>query len=402
MAHIAKRTIGKGIRYEVRWRGANGREKSRSFLRKLDAEAWKAKADSERWGGEVPTEQSRLTLREWSGQWLAADAHRLAPTTSEHYESSMRNWILPAIGDHQLRKIAPSTLRSWMQGMLDAGASPSVASAARRCLHRCLEVAVAAELISRNPCTKAVVAPRIEVEMTAPLTPVQLLTLEAAMPNRWRSLVLVGGTSGPRLAELAAVTRSDVLEDGRMISITKTLHAVRGGGWEYRTPKTAAGRRVVALPPVTQIALLGHLASLRGDVVWPGLLSNGNRWRKNVWAPAISSIGRPELRFHDLRHTAISLAIGAGADAKVVQHMAGHASLAMTLGRYGHMLGRSATSVAAAMDTMFPSAEVAKKATRRTKNAARSPTSLSTLSLLLHQARCEVARLHSAGPSGPR
>ena len=370
MASIEKRTTTKGIRYEVRWRASDRTDRSRSFLRKADAEAWRNRVENERWGGEAATQQSRLTLREWSEQWLSADVHRLAPTTSEHYESSMRNWILPAIGDRQLRNLTPAILRSWMQGMLDAGASAPVASAARRCLHRCLEVAVAAELLARNPCTKAVVAPRVEVPMTEPLTPAQLLMLERAMPDRWRSLVLVAGTAGPRLAELAAITRSDVLEDGRLLSITKTLHAVRGGGWEHRTPKTAAGRRVVALPPVTRTALLGHLVSAGDEVLWPGLLSNGDRWRKKVWMPALASIGRPDLRFHDLRHTAISLAIGAGADAKVVQHMAGHASLAMTLGRYGHMLGRSATSVAEAMDALFPEAPTPKKVARRLRKAA--------------------------------
>ena len=189
------------------------------------------------------------------------------------------------------------------------------------------------------------------------------------MPEKWRGLVLVAGTAGPRLAELAAVTRKDVLDGGRRIEITKTLHAVRGGGWEYRAPKTVAGRRTVALPPVATDALLKRLRLLRGDVLWPGLLSNGNRWRTSVWSPAARTIGRPDLRFHDLRRTAISLAIASGADAKVVQHLAGHSSLAMTLGRYGHMLGRSVTSVAEAMDGLFAKESSSTKA-RRTRSAA--------------------------------
>lgn len=112
--------------------------------------------------------------------------------------------------------------------------------------------------------------------------------------------------------------------------------------------------RRASIPPIVAEALAKRLHEVAPEErIWPGLITNGSRWCREVWDPAVSAIGRPGFHFHDLRHTAISLAIGSGADAKVVQAMAGHASLAMTLGRYGHLLQQSSATVAERMSVLF-------------------------------------------------
>ena len=77
-----------------------------------------------------------------------------------------------------------------------------------------------------------------------------------------------------------------------------------------------------------------------------------NNFRKRVWLPAVHRAGLEPLRFHDLRHTCASLAIAAGADIKVLQRMMGHASAALTLDRYGHLMPGQAESVADRLDQM--------------------------------------------------
>ena len=71
-----------------------------------------------------------------------------------------------------------------------------------------------------------------------------------------------------------------------------------------------------------------------------------------MWGPAVLAAGVAPLRLHDLRHTCASLAIAAGADVKVLQRMLGHASAALTLDRYGHLLPGQAESVADRLDVM--------------------------------------------------
>ena len=73
---------------------------------------------------------------------------------------------------------------------------------------------------------------------------------------------------------------------------------------------------------------------------------------KRVWYPAVTETGLAPLRPHDLRHTCASLAIAAGADIKVLQRMLGHASAALTLDRYGHLMPGQAEQVADRLDEM--------------------------------------------------
>ena len=56
------------------------------------------------------------------------------------------------------------------------------------------------------------------------------------------------------------------------------------------------------------------------------------------WSEATSAVGVPGFRVHDLRHTAASVWLAAGADPKVVQRVLGHATAAMTMDLYGHMI----------------------------------------------------------------
>jgi integrase len=132
-----------------------------------------------------------------------------------------------------------------------------------------------------------------------------------------------------------------------------------GGRHEALPPKSAAGRRSVSVPGVVLAALEEHLATYAeagaGGLVFPaptgGYLRIEN-FRKRVWQPAITAAGVAPLRIHDLRHTCASLAIAAGADVKVLQRMLGHASAALTLDRYGHLLPGQARTVADRLDEM--------------------------------------------------
>ena len=81
-----------------------------------------------------------------------------------------------------------------------------------------------------------------------------------------------------------------------------------------------------------------------------------NHFRRRTWAPAVEAAGLAPLRIHDMRHTAASLAIKAGADVKVVQRMLGHASAAMTLDRYGHLMPGQAEAVADRLDALMSAA----------------------------------------------
>jgi integrase len=110
-------------------------------------------------------------------------------------------------------------------------------------------------------------------------------------------------------------------------------------------------RRAVIAESVTTVHGAGKGG---GELVFPGVRGGGalraTVFRRAAFDEAAAAIGLPGLHPHELRHTAASLAIAAGADVKVFQQMLGHASAAMTLDRYGHLSGDRLDQVAAALD----------------------------------------------------
>jgi integrase len=86
-----------------------------------------------------------------------------------------------------------------------------------------------------------------------------------------------------------------------------------------------------------------------------------SNFHRRVWQPAITEIGLGDLVPHDLRHTAASLAISAGASVKAVQRMLGHASAQITLDRYSHLYDDDLEKLADSMDARYGAAQVRPK-----------------------------------------
>jgi integrase len=197
------------------------------------------------------------------------------------------------------------------------------------------------------------------------LTHGEVATLAADIDDRYRALVYVAAYTGLRARELMALRRSHVDLLRRTITVVEQVQYI-GGRHVVSPPKSAAGRRSVALPRLVADELDQHMRGVEGRgpeaVVFPapegGFLHLEN-FRKRVWLPATARSGLAPLRLHDLRHTCASLAIAAGADVKVLQRMLGHASAALTLDRYGHLMPGQAESVAERLDALARAAEPA-------------------------------------------
>lgn len=124
-------------------------------------------------------------------------------------------------------------------------------------------------------------------------------------------------------------------------------------------PKTRAGNRTVPIPPMVADILLEHLGRFSAPgpdgLVFPGTdggMLRAGAWRQRHWRPAIDAAGVAPLRPHDLRHTAVSLWIAAGATPKQIATWAGHTSVALVLDRYGHLLPGHEEAVLAALDAL--------------------------------------------------
>jgi integrase len=176
--------------------------------------------------------------------------------------------------------------------------------------------------------------------------------------------------TGMRQGELLALQWTDLLLDANQPSVTvrRSLEMREHGKRQIGKPKTEAGRRRIDLSARAVNALRAHrkrqneerLALGSGwddqDLVFCNTIGRHlepNNVKRGSFGPLKKAAGVPEIRFHDLRHTAASVLLLEGVPAKVVSEMLGHASIAITLNTYSHVLPTMQRSAAAAMDRLF-------------------------------------------------
>ena len=150
-----------------------------------------------------------------------------------------------------------------------------------------------------------------------------------------------------RFGEFAGLQVGDILPaPGRGLRLQRTVLSESDKGGLYVETLKGHRSRTVALPKEAA-EIVTRWAAGRAATEWlfpppgGGPLGESN-WRRMLqWSSALASVGRPTLRPHDLRHTAASIWLAAGADPKVVQRVLGHASAAMTMDLYGHLMDAS-------------------------------------------------------------
>ncbi|MGF1667350.1 MAG: tyrosine-type recombinase/integrase [Acidimicrobiia bacterium] len=340
--------------WKARYRGPDGREHTRSFRLKVEAERWLrdelGKADRGQW---VDPAAGAVAFGDWSEEWLGS--LDVKPKTAAGYRELLDSRILPIFGPVELRQITPVTIRHWIAEMSADGLSASRIKQARGILRAALELAVVDGLIGRNSAT-GVKVPTARTREQRFLTAAEVVLLADAADERRPGAGLIIETLayvGLRFGELVALRRSSIDILRRRIAVSEAATEI-GGNLVFGTPKTHESRTVV-MPSV----LAEHFACHLGQVEPEGLVFTspqggplrGSNFRVRVWRPAVVAAGLdPDLTPHDLRHTAASLMIASGASIKAVQRQLGHASATMTLDRYGHLYEEDLDALAIALD----------------------------------------------------
>ena len=209
-------------------------------------------------------------------------------------------------------------------------------------------------MMATNPCS-AVRLPRVERTDMRYLSPGEVSRLAGAIDPRYRA---VG--SSRRLWRAAGrralrpprppigSSRPTPGRGGQVVEVSGTLH--------FGTPKTKAGRRSVPLPAVVCAALSEHLRLWPSDDLVFTAPDEGPvrlaSWRSRFFKRAVDAAGVAPLRVHDLRHTAVSLWIAAGASPREIASRAGHTSVSIVLDRYGHLLPGSENRVNDELDRL--------------------------------------------------
>jgi len=316
---------------------------------------------------------NKVTVREFLERWIN-DCVRpnVSKKTLYGYSDIVHGRLIPELGSIPLTDLRPEPIQTlyakWMEsGRLDGKGALSARSVQRyhQCLHRALKTAMEWGLISRNP-TDAVRPPKVQSREMRTLDDHGIRTvLEAANGTAYYSLFYLALSSGMRRSELLALRWCDVDLLLGQVSVSRSLHHLRDGSTDIRTPKTAKGRRTIALPPSAALVLRNHKEKQEAvcetmgksmqaaDLIFchpedasPLLPDTVTR----TWIKLARRNGLTGVRLHDLRHTHASMMLKQGIHPKIVQERLGHASIGITLDTYSHVAPGLQAAAAARFD----------------------------------------------------
>lgn len=279
----------------------------------------------------------RITVQEFMALWLKDHAQHVRARTLEGYGSKIRCHVIPVLGKLALRDLQPSHIQSFYRDCLAEGLSPRSVLHIHRIFQEALEHAVKLSYIARNPC-KAVTAPRPErKEMRAMVPREANATLEAAKATPYYGLFYTALYTGLRRSELLGLRIRDVDLNLGTVHVAQAMHCLSGGQVIFTEPKSAKGRRTVALSPSNAVILREHLAALEvnrsalgipltDDTLvfsWPDGRPMLPDSITHAWGRVVAGLGMKGVRLHDARHTHASFMLAQGVHPKIVQERLG-------------------------------------------------------------------------------
>jgi integrase len=303
------------------------------------------------------------TVGEYMEQWLQTSARESArESTYESYRNQVRRYVVPAIGRVKLKRLSAMQIQGMYRAMLDRGLSPRTVQYTHAVLHRALRQAVRWGLVPRN-VSEDVDRPRIRPEEIRPLNRHQarhLLNTAGESGDRFEALYVLALHTGMRPGELLGLKWEDVNFDEGGLQLNRAL-----AGKNLTAPKTKRSRRRIDLSTASIAALKAHRkrqleermqkAGLWRDhgLVFPSTVGTPLFHRNVVRAfkDLLKRAGLPQsTRLYDLRHTCATLLLGSNVHPKYVQELLGHASIALTLDTYSHVLKGMDGGIGGAMD----------------------------------------------------
>lgn len=338
MATVSSYDTAGGKRWEVRYRTPERTTtRKRGFTSKRQAQDFAATVEVEKMTGSyVAPSAGRILLGGVAEKWMASKVN-LSASTAARYRSALDVHILPRFEKTPLVDVTRERLRTWVADMATTSSAATVQKNVG-VLSQILDQAVEDSRIVSNPAT-GLDLPRIDHEERRYLSFEQVdLLAKAADTNAL--LVYVLAYTGIRFGEAAALTVADVNLNRSRLRIHRSATVV-DSKIVVSSTKSNKGRDV-PLPQFLAEMLGKHTETMTPEqLVFPdsrGGYLRANNVRRRWWNDAVKASGVPEgLTPHELRHTAASLAISAGASIKAVQRMLGHSSAALTLDRYGHL-----------------------------------------------------------------
>lgn len=313
----------------------------------------------------------KMTVGEWMDIWSKQYLGGVKESTVAAYNATIRTHIKPGIGAIRLDALDTHLVQSFYNGLREPtkdrdAVSPKTVKNVHGILHKALQQAVANGYIRFNP-TNSCILPRVEKKELQPLDEAETkLFLDAVKGHRFELLFTFTLFSGLREGEALGLTWDRVDFMRGTILISKQLQKEKKAGGEFRlvSLKNDKPRRITPAPWVMQLLrdrkLQQYEHKEKAGAAWSNPMNlvftnelGGNLIPQTVvrhFKEIVASIGRPDARFHDLRHSYAVASLRSGDDIKTVQGNLGHATAAFTLDVYGHVTNQMQEASAVRME----------------------------------------------------
>jgi integrase len=378
MAHIDRRertnARGETVRtYRVRWRGPDGKERSKSFKRKGEADHFAATVSADLVRGQyVDPDAGKILFETYAEQWLAAQTFEEG--TYVAVELRLRLHAYPVLGKRYLNEVQPSTIQGWLRTLSEL--APTYRQVIFANVSTVFTAAVDDSLIVSNPCrAKSVRRPKLSHRKIIPWTKGRVLAVRDELPEQYQLVVWLGAGLGLRQGEIFGLSPDDIDLDRGEVHIRRQVKLLPANKQLFGLPK---GRKTrdVPLPDAVLEAINAHMTRRPPvEVTLPWETSTGklvtvplllysrekkalgrNYFNAALWRNALERAGVEPNRTngcHALRHFYASTALHEGESIKALSEYLGHADPGFTLRTYTHLVEDSSQRTKRAIDTVF-------------------------------------------------
>lgn len=342
---------GKGKRWQARYDGPDGRERTALFATRAEADRFVVQQENAKQTGSwLDPAAGKVTVRAFALEsWLPAQ--NINPRTRAEYLGALERYVFPEWGTRQMRSIRPSEAGAWQQSLTAVyGLSGQYPNRVARIVRGMFKLAVVDRVIALSPFDGIKAPTLLEAAVHPPDVAEVLALVQHAYNDRWRTMLEVAALTGLRSGELRglALDRIDFLR--RTVRVDQQLVYTKGAGMHLDTVKTSSARRTVPLPQRVVDVLAAYVRqyppAAEGD--WAGLVFTmpGGRpigtatldWALKAICEKASV--RPR-HWHELRHHYASVLIAGGESVKVVQKRLGHKNVTTTLSTYAHLFAEA-------------------------------------------------------------
>lgn len=356
-------------RWEARVTLPGGKQRSFYGKTREDARRKLTAALRARDTGSLVGLDERQTVRQYLTIWLETLRAAVRPRTHARYAQAIRTHIVPALGSIRLTKLSAQHLQRFYAEKLASGLAPATVAHLHAIMHRALDAAARLDLVTRN-VADLVTPPRAARHEMHFLTVEQAQALLTGVRgDRLEALYILALVIGARQGELLALRWQDVDLDAGTLRIEHTLHFERAGMWRLAAPKTERSRRLIEVPSRAVEALRTHrtrqlaerlqMGEAWGqyDFVFTNVIGDplrGTHLLERHFLPLLEHLELPRIRWHDLRHTCVSLAVRQGVPVPTISQMLGHSTPSMTYDVYAHVLpGMQKAATQAIQEALF-------------------------------------------------